>query len=171
MLELLLFRHAKSSWDAQGVQDHDRGLAPRGEQAAPRMGRLLAAEGLVPDRVLCSTAKRAVRTWQLAGAGLEPVPEVIHRRELYMAAPGQLLEAIRRHGGTVRRLVLVGHNPGLHALAVRLVGEGDAKLRTRLAEKFPTATLARIGFAAPRWEEVASRRGRLLGFWRPRDLD
>jgi phosphohistidine phosphatase len=171
MLELLLFRHAKSSWDVPGIQDHDRDLAPRGEQAASRMGRLLAAEGLIPDRVLCSTATRAVRTWELAGAGLEPAPEVIHRRELHMAAPGQLLEAMRRLGGTAHRLMLIGHNPGLQALAIGLVGEGDAKLRQHLAEKFPTAALARIGFAAARWDEVAKRRGRLLGFWRPRDLD
>jgi phosphohistidine phosphatase len=170
-LDLLLLRHAKSSWDVPGIQDHDRDLAPRGEQAAPRMGRLLATLGLVPDRVLCSTARRAVRTWELAGAALEPAPEVIHRREVYMAAPGQLLEAIRRHGGTARRLMLIGHNPGLQALGVRLVGEGDAKLRARLAEKLPTAALARIGFAAARWDEVAWHRGRLLGFWRPRDLD
>jgi phosphohistidine phosphatase len=96
---------------------------------------------------------------------------VIHRRELYMAPPTQLLEAIRHHGGTARRLMLVGHNPGLHALAVRLVGEGDAKLRAQLAEKFPTAALARIGFAARSCEEVTPRSGRLEAFWRPRDLD
>jgi phosphohistidine phosphatase len=112
-----------------------------------------------------------MRTWELASAELDQAPDVIHRRELYMAPPARLLETIRHQGGTADRLMLVGHNPGMHALAVRLVGEGDAKLRAQLAEKFPTAALARIDFAARSWEEVAPRSGRLLAFWRPRDLD
>src|SRR5688500_14503097 len=129
MIELLLFRHGKSRWDEPGVEDHDRSLAPRGEKAAARLGRLLATERLVPDLVLCSTARRAVQTWELAGAALLPAaPRVIHSRELYMAPPGRLSDLVRRHGGNVPRLMVVGHNPGLHAFAVRLVGKGDARL-------------------------------------------
>ena len=170
MLELLLFRHAKSSWDRPGADDHDRDLAPRGEASAPRMGALIASESLLPDAVLCSTARRAVRTWQLAAAELEPAPPVAHLRELYLAAPGALLELVRRHGGPARRLMLVGHNPGLHAFALELAGAGDPDLRARLAEKYPTAALARLAFDVARWRDLAPRSGTLLGFWRPRDL-
>lgn len=172
MLELLLFRHAKSRRDQPGVGDHDRGLAPRGEKAAPRMGRLLRELGRVPDRVLCSSAVRAERTWRLAAAELGPgAPRARVGRELYMAEPEQLLALIRREGGDARRLMLVGHNPGLHELSRLLVGEGDAGMRARLAEKFPTAAVACIAFEAPGWESIAPGAGRLEAFWRPRDLD
>jgi phosphohistidine phosphatase len=171
MLELLLFRHAKSRRDQPGVKDHDRDLAPRGERAAPLMGRLLAQEGLVPDRVLCSSAKRALRTWRLAVRELGGAePETVFSREFYMASPERLLELIRRHGGPARRLVLVGHNPGLHELALLLVGEGNAGLRASLGEKLPTAALACIVFAADAWERIEPGTGRLTAFRRPRDL-
>jgi phosphohistidine phosphatase len=171
MLELLLLRHAKSRWDMAGAADHDRDLAPRGEKAALRMGRLIAEQGLLPDRVLCSTATRARRTWELASGELTAQPELLHRRDLYLAPSGRLLDAVRASGGDVRRLMLVGHNPGLHDLAQRLVGDGDVALRRKLAEKLPTAALVHLAFEAPRWPKLALRSGRLLGFWRPRDLD
>lgn len=171
MLELLLFRHAKSSWDAPGLDDHARDLAPRGEKAAPRMGRLIAKEGLVPDLVLCSTARRAMRTWELASAELKVPPPVKHLRTLYMAPSSRLLEIVGRQSPTVRRLMLVGHNPGLHDVARKLVGRGDATLRARLAEKLPTAALVRIGFVAESWTDVTFGTGELLGFRRPRELD
>lgn len=170
MLELLLLRHAKSRWDLAGATDHDRDLAPRGEEAAPRMGRLIAEQGLAPDRVLCSTAIRARRTWELASASLPGQPELLHRRDLYLAPSGRLLDIVRAHGGDARRLMLVGHNPGLHDLAQRLAGEGDPKLRRKLAEKLPTAALVHLAFKAGDWRTLAPGSGRLLGFWRPRDL-
>lgn len=171
MLELLLLRHAKSRWDEPAQADHDRDLAPRGERTAPRMGRLLAEQGLVPDRVLCSTAWRAVRTWELAAAELGAAPEVVFDRALYLAGPERLLDAVRKGGRGARRLLLVGHNPGLHAFAVRLAGSGDRKLREQLAAKFPTAALAHFAFEAAAWPKLTPGAGRLLGFWRPRDLD
>lgn len=172
MLELLLFRHAKSRWDEPGVEDHDRDLAPRGEEAAPRMGRLLTEKNLVPDRVLCSTARRAVRTWELAAAELPGAPEPILDRALFMAPPERMLEVVRRQGGAARRLLLVGHNPGIHAFAMLVVGEGQRDARELLAQKFPTAGLAYVAIdAATSWSDLAVRSGRLLSFWRPRHLD
>ncbi len=170
MRELLLFRHAKSSWEQPGVPDRERGLDPRGIAAAPRIGALLQERNLVPDLVLCSTARRTVHTWQLASAQLQQSPTVIYAAELYLAAPGRLLNIIQ-DSGNVRRLLLVGHNPGMHGLANRLTGSGDGGARARLAEKFPTAGLALIVFAIAAWAEVAPGTGELQGFWRPRDLD
>jgi phosphohistidine phosphatase len=170
MLELLLFRHAKSRWDQPGVEDHERDLAPRGEAAAPRMGALLAEKGLRPDAVLCSTARRTVRTWQLASVKAEPAPVPTRLRELYLASPDRLLEIVRRQGGPARCLMVIGHNPGLHAFALGLVGEGDAAARAQLSAKFPTAAVAHLTFVTPRWADLAPRSGRLQAFWRPRDL-
>jgi phosphohistidine phosphatase len=170
MLELLLLRHAKSRWDQPGVDDHDRELAPRGERAARRMGRLLAERRLVPDRVLCSTARRAARTWELAAAELGGAPEPVLDRALYLATPERLLEAVRRRGGDARRLLVVGHNPGMHAFATLVAADGAADARARLAAKFPTAALAQVAVDAPSWSGLATGSGRLAAFWRPRDL-
>ena len=170
MLELLLFRHAKSRWDEPGVGDHERDLAPRGLRAATRMGELLRDQGLRPDLVLCSTARRAVHTWELAAQALGSEPPVRLDRRLYMAAPDQMIAVAREFGGKARRMLLVGHDPGMHRLAVRLAGSGDAKLRDRLAAKFPTAGLARYRLDLAGWAEFAGAPGELQGFWRPRDL-
>jgi phosphohistidine phosphatase len=170
MLELLLFRHAKSAWDRPGQGDHDRDLVPRGEAAAPRMGELIAASNLRPDLVLCSTATRARRTWELAAGRLAAGPEVRFLRELYLASPEAMIRLVRKEGGQVRRLMLVGHNPGLHALAVGLAAAGESKLRSALAAKLPTAALVHLSFELPHWDALAARSGTLLGFWRPRDL-
>jgi phosphohistidine phosphatase len=171
MRELLLLRHAKSRWDEPGTDDHDRGLAPRGVAAAVRMGRLLAEEGLVPDRVLCSTARRALHTWELAAPALPTAPAPHPLRSLYLAVPGRLLEVIRRQDAGARRVLLVGHNPGLETLARSLAGAGRSKDLKRLGEKFPTGALAHLVFEAPDWKDVGPGRGQLAGFHRPRDLD
>lgn len=170
MPELLLLRHAKSRWDQSGVGDHDRDLAPRGLEAARRMGALLRERALIPDSVLCSTARRAVHTWELAAQELGAAVPVRLDDRLYMAAPERIVAVAREHGGDARRLLVVGHDPGMHRLAIRLSGGGDAGLRDRLAAKFPTAGLARFDLAGASWAQWSGAPGELLGFWRPRDL-
>jgi phosphohistidine phosphatase len=170
MRELLLLRHAKSSWDQPGLPDRERDLVPRGMAAAARMGALLRDLRLTPDLVMCSTARRAMRTWQLASEQLHPPPTMIESDALYLAAPKRMQAVVRGSGGAARRLLLVGHNPGMHAFANRLTATGDVVARGRLAEKFPTAGLALIGFAIRSWADLRPGSGELLGFWRPRDL-
>ena len=110
MRELLLLRHAKSNRDEPAAGDHERDLARRGERAAPQVGRLLRAEGLVPDLALCSTATRAKRTWELAAAELGREVPVRYLRTLYLAPPSRLLVTVRQQASDVGRLLLVGHN-------------------------------------------------------------
>ena len=81
--KLVLMRHAKSAWP--DVPDHERPLARRGQRDAPVMGRWLRAAGHVPDQVLCSTARRARETWQLAQAGLGATPPVSFDDGVYQA--------------------------------------------------------------------------------------
>lgn len=172
MLELMLLRHAKSRLDQPGADDHERELNERGLAAAPRVGRLARERGLLPDLVLCSTARRTRQTWDLVAAELggAEVP-VQHLRTLYLAEPAAMLDVVQRRGAGAQRVLLVAHNPGMHALAQRLVGRGDAAARARLAEKFPTAALALIGFAGDEWRAAGLGRGELLDFWRPRELE
>lgn len=168
MKTLYLLRHAKSSWD-QPVDDHDRPLASRGRRAAPAMAERMAAAGRVPHRVLCSTAARTRETWHLMTPILGPLP-VDYLPGLYESDDGRILELVRSEGGAEDVLMVVGHNPSLQLLAERLVGEGPAKLRARLAKKFPTAALAVLEFPVEEWSGVAPGAGTLVEFLRPKDL-
>src|ERR1700733_15100742 len=95
MRRLLLLRHAKSSWAEPGASDHERPLNRRGQEAAPRIGAYLLRHKLVPDRILCSTARRTRETWALVGAELPAASAATYMERLYDAAPGTLLEVFR----------------------------------------------------------------------------
>lgn len=170
MRTLLLMRHAKSSWDRPELADLDRPLAPRGREAAPLVARYLADQALVPDLVLGSPAKRVQETWQLMVPLLGEQVACKTLRSLYDAAPSRLLEALRQVAGEVRTLMLIGHNPGLGALAVSLAGSGPGKAMERLRTKFPTAAVAVLAFETEGWAELAAGGGRLQGLVRPKDL-
>jgi phosphohistidine phosphatase len=170
-MELMLLRHAKSSWDDAILDDAARPLAPRGEVAATAMGAMMAAEGLVPDRVLCSPALRARQTWERVSACLPRPVEAEIFDGLYDFGDGSALaEVVRRSGGEARRLMLVGHNPAMENLANRLAAAGDKKLRALMAEKYPTAALAVLSFDLESWRDFGAQGGTLARFVRPRDL-
>jgi phosphohistidine phosphatase len=168
---LLLLRHAKAAERDDFVAEHDRPLAPRGERDAARMGEHMRELGLIPDRVLCSTAARTHRTWQLLAKELGAQTPVELMRELYNAGSGGLLETIRRSGGSASTLLVVGHSPGLHALAVALSGSGEDEVLAALRAKFPTGSLAVIRVGTESWAELAPGRGVLQHFVRPKQLE
>ena len=168
MRRLILLRHAKSDWPP-GLADLDRPLDARGSEAAPRMARYMADEGLLPDLALVSPARRTRQTWDLVGPALGDVPMRTEAR-IYEAPAERLLEVVRETGEEVRGLLLVGHNPGFEELAARLVGHGDRYAFARMREKFPTAALAVIDFAVEDWADIAIRGGRLDRFITPKAL-
>jgi len=168
MPELLILRHAKSDWEDRRLDDFDRPLAPRGRRAAPRMGRYLAKRGLQPDLVLCSTARRAEETLGLLLTALASAPEISYLKTLYLAPPSRLLAVLRRQSPERRRILLIGHNPGLHQLALALAGGQGGAAGRGLAEKFPTAALARFQVAG--WADLGDRPAKLVDFVRPKDL-
>ena len=172
MRQLLLLRHAKSSWDERDQPDHARPLNPRGQQAAAAMRTAMTGLGLVPDLILVSTARRTQQT-RLA---LEPWPETPLLDELdtlYLASAETMLAIMRETRETVRSLLLIGHNPGLHELAIVLAGpasltQADPDAR-RLAEGFPSGALTEFTIPGP-WQTLAPGAGRLVRFIAPRDL-
>lgn len=170
MKTLLLLRHAKSSRDDPALDDFDRPLASRGQDAASRMGRYLRDKVGRPDLALCSAALRARQTLDRVVEAFGSDVPVRTLKGLYLAEPSRLLAAVRRAPDDARCLLLVGHNPGLGTLATRLCARGDAALLRRMAEKFPTGALAEIGFDIERWADVAPEHGRLRNFVVPRDL-
>jgi phosphohistidine phosphatase len=170
MKTLLLLRHAKATPPDDFVADHDRSLTPRGEEDAALMGTYLRIHGLIPDRVFCSTALRAHRTARIVTDEIGLEVEVERLRELYNAAFGSLCETIRRCAGPSKVALVVGHNPGLQALAVALAGSGEPDRLTALREKFPTAALAQLRFDVEDWSEVAPTLGVLERYVPPKDL-
>lgn len=168
MLTLTLLRHAKSNWDDDSLDDFERPLAKRGLKAATEMGRELVELGPLPDRILCSTAVRTRATLSLILAESDaPVPDISYSDSLYLALPESILEEVQDHAGTSNHVMVVGHNPGLHGLALSLTGDGRRKDIQAMAAKFPTAALARITFPCQSWGEVRPGTGTLQAYLTP----
>ena len=171
MLKLLLLRHAKSSWADPGKTDFDRPLNSRGRAAAPAMGAFIAANGLVPQRIVCSTARRARETLALILPHIATDLEATFTRRLYEADGEGCLKAARDAGGTSNTLLLVGHNPAMEDAAMVLAPTGDPGSLMLLREKFPTCGLAVIEFEGPRWDAVGPGGGRLVAFHTPKSIE
>ncbi|MFF4818235.1 SixA phosphatase family protein [Kitasatospora sp. NPDC001309] len=165
---IVLVRHAKSAWP-DGVDDHERPLAPRGLRAAPLAGRRLAGHGWTPDLALVSTAERALRTWQLMAAELPAPPEAVHDGRLYGLDTGeQLIALLAALPDPVATVLVLGHNPVLHEAADALAGEADDPAQAaRLRERFPTAAVAVLAFTGP-WQRLRPGTARLVDHWTPK---
>ena len=168
MRRLMLLRHAKAA-PPDGMADIDRPLAERGRQALPRVAAHLADEQLFPDLALVSTARRARETWEVVAPRLGEVPARFEPR-IYEAPVDRLLKVVREVGPEVRTLLMVGHNPGFEDLAKLLIGHGDRYAFARMAQRYPTAGLAVLDFAAEDWRAVAPGTGRLDRFVTPKSL-
>jgi phosphohistidine phosphatase len=165
---LLLLRHAKSAWP-EDVADHDRPLAARGRRDAPAVGRWLRTSGYVPDLVLCSTARRARETWQLAEEELGAKPETTFERRVYGASPAELLALAHQTPSNVRTLMIVGHEPTMSDLTLELASTEPGGALERVRDKFPTAAIAVLDFSGD-WAGLAPGRARLDDFMTPADL-
>ena len=169
MKTLTLLRHAKSAWDDPVARDFDRPLNRRGRRAAKTIGREMRAKGLVFDAVIASPAVRVMETLADVAEGYGGQLEPRYDKRVYLATADTLLDIVREVDDGAERLLIVGHNPGLERLAMLLTdGEG---LRTELAIKYPTATVAEINLPVAHWRDVAEGIGTLARFIRPRDLD
>ncbi|MEU9114241.1 histidine phosphatase family protein [Streptomyces sp. NPDC048483] len=162
---IVLLRHAKAEWSQES--DHERPLADRGRRDAPAAGRWLAGTGITPDLTLCSTAARTRETWKLAVHELPQRPRTVYEERLYEASLGELIALLNETSDDVDDLLLIGHNPGMHALADALSGEAEGDLLPRMNRSgFPTAAVAVITFDGS-WKSVEHGVGRLAAFWTP----
>ena len=166
MYALYLLRHAKSSWADPGLADRERPLAPRGRRDAKRIAKHLGRLGCSPELVLCSPAVRTRETLEVVRPVLAD-STIVLEEDLYGASSDRLLARLRRVPDTVASVMLVGHNPGLHQLALALASSGDEL--GRLEAKFPTAALATLGVPKP-WSRLAPGDATLSAFVVPKQL-
>jgi phosphohistidine phosphatase len=169
--QLFVLRHAKSSWDDPGLEDHERPLAPRGRRAVKLLGEHLRQHDIHPTQVLCSSSRRTRETMD----GVDPDGERFVEQELYEASCGQLIDRLRRVPDDTDSVMLIGHNPAMQMLVLRLTGangNGFAHIGGDLADvqrKFPTGALATLSIDCA-WSELSPGCAELVGYIRPRAL-
>jgi phosphohistidine phosphatase len=164
MKRVYLLRHAKSSWKHRELADHDRPLAGRGKRAARAIAKHMRAHELEPELVLCSSARRARETLERIKPALGQAPVRVEG-ELYGASARELLARLRRLPDAVGSVLVIGHNPAIHELALELAGPAP-----ELAGKFPTAALATLAFDGSAWGELGPGAAELVELTRPREL-
>jgi phosphohistidine phosphatase len=166
-------RHAKSSWTDRKLDDFDRPLSKRGRESAPMMGRELAKRGLTPEHILCSPAKRTRETLKLLADGMQAKPAVSFENQLYSFGDGSTYLEIIATQQSASPLMVIGHNPSIQNLTLRLITPNSGELVERIERKFPTAAVAVIDLPIESWgqlkrlNEVA---GRIETFLSPKML-
>ncbi len=170
MRRLLLLRHAKTERAAASERDRDRHLMARGRSDAPIIGAYLVRHHFVPDLALVSPATRAAETWALVAAALPKGSTRVEQDERIYNAVAETLIDLIRETTKARSVIVVGHNPGLHDLAVELIASGDVEARERINEKLPTSGLVIIDFPFNEWSQLHVSSGRLERFVSPRTI-
>ncbi len=176
MKRLFLLRHAKTEQvNKDTPADAARALTERGRKDSPRVGGAMREKGYQPDRILCSTSTRTRETWELANAELHSSAKVEFLESLYAASARDIVQMLRQLPDSVKKPLLVGHNPGFEDCAALLAGKaGDTVARARfnsLTEKFPTTALVVLDFDIAKWNDLAPHTGALADFIRPKDLE
>ena len=166
MARITLFRHSKAETPSLQKADIDRLLTTRGTANARRMGQFIAAQKMLPDRILVSQALRTRQTYELASEDWPDIPVTIIDK-IYEANTNILLSIVAEHAGDDENVMIIGHNPGLVVLLNHMVGSShtDGNL-----SYFPTSCVADIGFEAPKLRDINVDDGRLLSIIRVRDL-
>jgi phosphohistidine phosphatase len=162
MKTLLILRHAKSSWDDPKLADQDRPLNKRGKREAPRIGKLLREEDLLPDLILSSTARRARKTAEAVAEASGYSGEIEFSGAFYPGDPSDYIDTLQDAPDGCECIMVVGHNPGLEELLETLTGE---------SAHLTTAALAQVSLPILHWYELdGETEGKLLNLWRAKQL-
>jgi phosphohistidine phosphatase len=165
---VVLLRHGKSSWSDSTLADSERPLAPRGERASRKLAKYMRRKRIRPALVLCSPSLRTRQTLEAVGSSLGKRCAVEVVPQLYAASEQELLERLQDLPESVSSVMLIGHNPGLHNLALVLASRG-ADL-PRLEEKFPTGALATLVVHSESWAALGPGEAELVDYVVPRQL-
>src|SRR5205085_12334331 len=152
MKTLYLMRHAKSSWDMQGLTDSERTLNARRKKNARFMGKLLMEMKEIPDLIVTSTAKRAYSTVKKFARKIDySEKKILKEKKMYMADRDEFLSVIKNNGHQVKKLMLISHNPGITNFANEISGED--------IENIPTAGILRLDFDIESWKDIKDKKG------------
>jgi len=165
---VILLRHGKSSWSDPTLADLDRPLAPRGEGASRSIAKYMRRKKIRPALVLCSPSLRTRQTLEAIASSLGKSSSVELEPQLYAASEAKVLELLQALPESVDSVMLIGHNPSLHELALLLVSRG-AEL-PRLEQKFPTGALATLVLDSESWAALRPGDGELVDYIVPREL-
>ncbi len=171
MLTLTMLRHAKSSWGDPLLRDKDRPLNARGKTQARQIGSHLTQQGITPDLIICSTAKRARQTLKQVSKNWQTDAETIFEDRLYLASTGTIISLLASIGTNASHIMIIGHNPGFHKLAYTLAKTGNKDDLATLGERYPTATLCVIKSKAIEWQHIDDGTGELVLFTSPKSLN
>jgi phosphohistidine phosphatase len=159
---LLLMRHAKSSWKATELADHERPLNKRGKKDAPLMGQVLKEHSLVPQQIISSTAIRARQTAETIAEISGFTGEISFLDRLYLAEAEEYLHTLKDIPDQTDRVMIIGHNPGLETLL---------QILSNKIESLPTAVIARINLPIEHWSDLSNDiSGELVEIWRPQEI-
>lgn len=170
MRRLMLLRHAKTERAQPGDPDRTRQLTKRGRSDAPIIGAYMARHGLVPDIALVSPATRTQETWKLMAPCFGKSPRSANEERIYNATTQQLMGLVAATR-SARSLLVIGHNPSIHDLAVQLIATGEVEAREQVTEKLPTSGLVVIDLAFDDWSQLHPHAGRLERFISPRLIE
>lgn len=168
MKTLHLLRHAKSSWKDSDLDDHDRPLSKRGRQTAKTIAAYFRRAKIAPDLVICSTAARARQTLDAIAKAIGS-PKAVLERGIYDVTQQKLWNQLWHLPESADCVLLIGHNPGLHDLALELADPGSAGLAPPRGGKFPTGAMASFRFDGA-WKALQPHRAVLLSFRRPKAM-
>lgn len=156
-------RHAKSSWKDPSLHDHERPLNKRGQRDAPLMGLLANDNELIPNIILCSTAKRARQTVDKFLETCDFPGEIEYDDSLYHADYATYLDLLSELDDEIQRAMIVGHNPEMSYFLQVICDE---------YEHMPTSALAHISFPIDDWNSLKTKwDGKLENLWKPREID
>ena len=161
MKKIYLMRHAKSSWKDEKLSDHERPLKKRGIKDAKHMAQMLESKEYIPQRIICSTAERAVQTADVFAKACDYKKEITYSDKLYMAEVKDFYEVLKDLPDKVSSVMLIGHNPGMEAFL---------QVLTKKVESLPTSSIAYIKVPVKSWSELNEEvEGELKKLWRPKE--
>jgi phosphohistidine phosphatase len=159
---LYLVRHAKSSWKNPELSDSERPLNKRGKHDAPLIGRFLKQKNEIPELLVSSTAKRALKTAENFAEELHSSKKIVSDESLYMAGIDDFISVIENIEDSINSVMLFSHNPGITDFANYITGSD--------IENIPTAGTVRIDFSMKSWKDCRKTKGELKFFISPKKL-
>lgn len=164
MKQLTLVRHAKSDWGTEFLKDIDRPLNERGYGDAYLQGKWYADTHPLPDRIVSSTATRALNTALIFARQMSLSMHRFHLEErIYEASFDELLYLVHEQDDTLNHLMLFGHNPGFTNLCNELSKE-------LFFDNLPTCALVSLSFDVDHWEKIRAKSGDIRFYQFPKEF-